>query len=49
MVKNFLKNGNEIGDLTGHVVRLDDCREAYEVLDRIRRKEAAGYVSTEAG
>lgn len=42
MVKNFLKNGVEIKDLTGHVVKAEECPAAYEVLERVRRKEAEG-------
>lgn len=40
MVKNYLKDGTEIRDLTGHVVKAEECPAAYEVLERVRRKEA---------
>ena len=35
MIKNFLKNGSEIKDLNGHVVKETDAPELYRILDRI--------------
>lgn len=35
MIKNFLKNGSEVKDLTGHVVKEADAPELYRILDRI--------------
>lgn len=42
MIKNFLKNGSEIKDLTGHVVKEVDAPELYRILDRIREGGADG-------
>lgn len=39
MIKNFLKDGSEIKDLNGHVVKETDAPELYRILDRIQKGE----------
>ena len=38
MVKNILKDGTEISDLTGHIVRQKDAENFYTLLDAINNK-----------
>lgn len=38
MVKNILKDGTEIEDLTGHIVRQKDAENLYILIDAINNK-----------
>lgn len=38
MVRNILKDGTEISDLTGHVVKQEDAENLYILLDAINNK-----------
>ena len=37
---NVMKDGTVIDDLTGHVVRYEDCPDAYRVISRINARLA---------
>lgn len=34
MIRHFLKNGTEVPDITGHVVRREDVPILYQMLER---------------
>ena len=38
-VIHILKDGTVLHDITGHVVKMQDARTAYAVLDKISRKK----------
>ena len=37
-VRHILKDGSEIHDITGHVVKMDDAQVVYALMDRINEK-----------
>ena len=39
MVRNVLKDGTVLDDITGHVVKRKDAPEVYEMMEQIKRKE----------
>lgn len=39
MIKHILKNGTELKDITGHVVKVEDAQAAYEILRSINEKK----------
>ena len=36
-VVHILKNGSILNDITGHVVKIEDAKSAYQLLDNINR------------
>lgn len=38
MITHVLKDGTVLSDITDHVVKEDDAREAYAVMDSINKK-----------
>lgn len=38
MVVNILKDGTVKKDMTGHIVKMSDCPELYEVIKSIERR-----------
>lgn len=38
MVKHILKDGTQVKDITGHVVRKKDAPMVYDLVERISRK-----------
>lgn len=38
MVIHIMKDGTVKTDITGHVVKMDDAKAVYNVLDRINRR-----------
>ena len=39
MIKHVLKDGTILDDISGHVVRMNDVGEFYEILGRIQKGE----------
>ena len=39
MIQHVLKDGKRLEDITGHVVRLEDCRGFYTLLDGLMKSE----------
>ena len=39
MVKNILKNGTVIADLTGHIVRMEDAKTVYTIAERMSKRK----------
>ena len=39
MIKHILKDGTEVKDITGHVVKKEDAPMVYDLVERISRKE----------
>lgn len=39
MIKHILKNGTEVDDITGKVIKADEHPVLYEVINRINEKE----------
>ena len=37
-VKHILKDGTVLTDITGHVVKMEDARVVYELLDKINEE-----------
>lgn len=37
MVIHILKDGSRVTDISGHVVKIDEAKTAYSLLDRINR------------
>lgn len=40
MITHFRKNGTEIKEIAGYIVRRDDVPQVYDVIEKINRKEA---------
>ena len=40
MVKHILKNGKEVKDITGHIVRKKDVPSLYELLKKRKNNES---------
>lgn len=38
MVRHILKDGTVLDDITGHVVKMEDARMVYELLDKINQE-----------
>lgn len=38
MVIHVLKDGTVLDDITGHVVKMEDAKVVYEILDKINRE-----------
>ena len=38
-VRHFLKDGREVKDIKGHVVRMDDAKSIYTIIDRINERK----------
>lgn len=38
MVTHILKDGTKLKDIRGHIVKIDQAKTAYSLLDRINRK-----------
>lgn len=36
---HVLKDGRVVDDITGHVVKMEDAPEAYEILDRVKERK----------
>lgn len=36
-VIHILKNGSVLKDITGHIVKMDDVKSVYQLIDRINR------------
>ena len=45
MITHFKKNGTEIKEIAGYIVRRDDVPQVYDLIDEINRKGAAKNVS----
>lgn len=41
-VTHVLKDGTVLKDINGHVVRIEDARVIYEILDRINKEKQKG-------
>lgn len=41
-VRHILKDGTEVESIAGRVIRQEDFRELYRVIDRIGKKEKKG-------
>lgn len=39
MIRHILKDGTEVEDITGHVIKADEYETLYEVINRIQEKE----------
>lgn len=39
MIKHILKDGTEVPDIDGHVIKADQFEVLYEVINRIQEKE----------
>jgi len=39
MVKNILKDGTVLADMTGHVVKKENAPMVYQIIEQITRKE----------
>lgn len=39
MVKNILKDGTVLADMTGHVVKKENVPMVYQIIEQITRKE----------
>ena len=39
MVKNILKDGTVLADMTGHVVKKEEAPMVYQIIEQIQRKE----------
>ena len=39
MIKHFLKDGTEVKDVKGHVVKIDQAKSIYALLDQINNKQ----------
>ena len=37
-IKHILKNGTILTDISGHVVKMEDVRGVYDLMDRINEK-----------
>lgn len=37
MVTHVLKDGSEVKDITGHVVKKEDAPKFYDLIERVRR------------
>lgn len=37
-ILHILKDGTELEDITGHVVRMEDAKDVYAIIDRINKK-----------
>lgn len=37
-IHHILKDGTALDDIKGHVVRMDDARNVYAIMDRINKK-----------
>ena len=37
-VVHILKNGSILNDITGHIVKIEDAKSVYQLLDGINRK-----------
>lgn len=38
MIRHILKDGTVLDDITGHVVKMEDARVVYELLDKINEE-----------
>lgn len=38
MIKHVLKDGTEVDDITGYVIRIDDHEALYKLIDLISKK-----------
>lgn len=38
MIRNYTKDGQELKDLSGHVIKIDEAKEFYEVIASITRR-----------
>lgn len=38
MIKHVLKDGTKIDDVTGYVIRMDEFKSLYKLIDSISRK-----------
>lgn len=36
MIRHILKNGEELQDITGHIVKREDAETAYQVLEETK-------------
>ena len=43
-VIHILRDGSIVKDITGHVVRMEDARPLYDLIDRINREGSRGEV-----
>lgn len=41
-VIHILRDGSVVKDITGHVVRMEDARPLYDLIDRINRTGSEG-------
>lgn len=39
MIKHILKDGTVLNDITGHVVKKDDVKEVYIIINKINQKK----------
>ena len=39
MIKHVLKDGTQVAEITGHVVKREDAPEAYDLMERMNKKE----------
>lgn len=47
MVIHILKDGSVVEDITGHVVRIEDARPLYDLIDSINRKGSKKKIHNE--
>lgn len=45
MVRHILKDGTVLDDITGHVVKMEDARVVYELLDKINQERGEKNVT----
>lgn len=45
MVKNILKDGTVLADMTGHVVKKEDAPMVYQIIEQMQRKESKEWES----
>ena len=46
-VIHILKDGSQVSDITGHVVRMDDAGTLYQLIDSINRRGSRRKVHNE--
>ena len=39
MVRHIMSDGKILSDITGHVVKAEEVKEVYQLIDRIRKEK----------
>ena len=42
MVKHILKDGTVLDDITGHVVKMEDAKVVYQIMDKMNQERQKG-------